>query len=458
MLDSEAPTQPPQDGAAVVVVQDADPAADREAIAAAIERADYVAAFREALRGLTDFDWLGLLIDLGILAIAIAAGWIVYRVLRAITLRFARRFGDFAADTVANHAMAPLRLLLPLLGVMLVSSLFNTLSGTFVRHAVGIGSIVAFAWLLATVVIVTERVVLRRHRIDVANNLEARRLHTQFKVLRQAIVILIVIVAAAAVLMTFDAVRQVGATLLASAGLAGLAIGLAARPVLENLIAGIQIAMTQPIRLDDVVIVNNEWGRIEEITSTYVVVRIWDQRRLIVPFSKFISEPFQNWTRTSSEILGTVFLYVGYNAPMQEMREEFGRVLRESGKWDGRVEVIHVTECKQDHIEVRLLMSAVDAGTAFDLRAFVRERMIRWLATRHPEALPRVRVEMRDKLEAERLAAEPAVRLEAIQGAAEAPATEAETAAAEQRAEEITAATPPEPDPEPAAGGGARHP
>ena len=182
--------------------------------------------------------------------------------------------------------------------------------------------------------------------------------------------------------------------MLASAGVAGIVIGFAAQKSLATLLAGFQIALTQPIRIDDVVIVEGEWGRIEEITLTYVVVRIWDLRRLIVPITYFIEQPFQNWTRVSADILGTVFLYVDYNVPVDAVRKELTRLLEASPLWDRKVNVLQVTDSKEGTVELRALASASDAGRAFDLRCDVREKLVAFIQQNYPESLPRLRASL----------------------------------------------------------------
>jgi small-conductance mechanosensitive channel len=195
-------------------------------------------------------------------------------------------------------------------------------------------------------------------------------------------------------LMTFPAIRRFGASLLASAGVAGLIVGLAARETISSLLAGIQVALTEPIRLDDVVIVEGEWGRIEEIRMTYVVVRIWDERRLVVPLSYFIEKPFQNWTRKTANILGTVFLYVDYAVPVDEVREQLHRILKDSGLWDGKVWNLQVTDATERTMQLRALMSAPDSSTAWDLRCDVREKLIEFLQREYPGSLPVTRAEL----------------------------------------------------------------
>ena len=217
---------------------------------------------------------------------------------------------------------------------------------------------------------------------------------TQLRVIQKVVQLLIVLLTGGLVLSTFESVRSFGVSLFASAGVAGLAIGFAARPVLANLIAGIQIALTQPIRLNDVVIVEDEWGWIEEIRATYIVVRVWDLRRLVVPLTYFIEQPFQNWTRDSSTIIGQVIWHLDWTAPVAEMRVKLDEFLRESELWDGGVSVLQLVDTTSDTVQLRGLMSARNAPRAWDLRCEIREKMVAWLQENHPGALPRVRAEM----------------------------------------------------------------
>jgi len=203
--------------------------------------------------------------------------------------------------------------------------------------------------------------------------------------------VIVVIAGTAMALMTFPGARQVGASLLASAGVLGIVGGLAARPVFSNLISGLQIALAQPIRLDDVLIVNGEWGRVEEISGTYVVLKIWDERRLIIPLQWFIENPFENWTRTGSNILGTVFLYLDYTAPLDAIRSEAKRIVEAAPEWDQRVFVVQVTDATDRAMQVRILMSSANSGKAFDLRCRVREGVLTFLAREYPQCLPQVR-------------------------------------------------------------------
>jgi small-conductance mechanosensitive channel len=251
--------------------------------------------------------------------------------------------------------------------------------------------ILLLTWLLIGIVGGFDQMILARHRVDVRDNLQARRMHTQVKLISRTLQLIIGLVGAGMALMTFDVFERIGTSMLASAGIAGIVVGFAAGPVLGNLIAGVQIALTQPIRIDDAVVIEGEWGWIEEITATYVVIKIWDQRRLIVPFRKIIEEPFQNWTRNTADILGSVTLYVDYTCPIDPLREELARILDGHPKWDGRAQVLQVIDTTDRVIVLRALMTAADSPTAWELRCDVRERLIAFLQREYPHALPRHR-------------------------------------------------------------------
>lgn len=248
------------------------------------------------------------------------------------------------------------------------------------------------AWLLISALRTLKKVFLYNFDTSEEDNLRSRKFITQFNILERVVMVLIVVVAIGAVLMLFDEVRKFGISLFASAGVAGIIIGFAAQKFIGAVIAGLQIAITQPIRLDDVVIIEGEWGRIEEITLTYVVVKIWDLRRLIVPSTYFFEKPFQNWTRTSADILGTVFIYTDYQVSFDALRDELTRVLEATPLWDKKVNVLQVTDARQNGVEVRALMSAKDSPTAWDLRVHVREKLIVFLQKNYPESLPKTRV------------------------------------------------------------------
>jgi small-conductance mechanosensitive channel len=338
-------------------------------------------------------DWLW---SLAAVTIAAIVGLVLHSLAFAIFSRLARRTHSQVDDSLVTHAKRPLRLIFPVLAILLVLP-YAPLPAIFldpVHHAVGLGLIAAIAWLAVAMISVAEDLLSAHNAVDIADNLAARRIRTQVQVLRQIIVFVIVIVALAVMLMTFPSIRHLGESLFASAGLAALLAGLAARSTFSNLLAGVQIAFTQPMRLDDVVIVEGEWGWIEEITTTYVVVRIWDLRRLIVPLSYFIEKPFQNWTRKTADLLGTVFLYTDYSIPVEEVRQQFHHVLESSNLWDGKVWGLQVTNTTEHAMELRALMSAPDASRAFNLRCHVREKMINFLQEKYPDSLPKTRAEL----------------------------------------------------------------
>ncbi len=256
--------------------------------------------------------------------------------------------------------------------------------------------IVSTAWFIIIILRVIKTGFIRKYDITAADNLNARRVYTQFNILERVAVFIIVVLAIGIALMSFDSIRAIGASVLASAGIAGIILGFSAQKALGTLLAGIQIAITQPIRLDDVLIVEGEWGRVEEITLTYVVISIWDKRRLVVPTTYFIEKPFQNWTRNTAEILGTVFIYTDFHVPVDKLREELTRLLQGSDLWDGKVNVLQVTDAKADVMEIRALMSSADSSISWDLRVYVREKLIEYLQKNYPDSLPRTRLSLVD--------------------------------------------------------------
>jgi len=260
-----------------------------------------------------------------------------------------------------------------------------------ISRIVSVLLIVCLTWLAIACVNSIKKTISDLNPVDVLDNMRARRVLTQTSVLTRSANAIIVLLGLGFMLLTLPGARQFGASLLASAGVAGLVAGIAAKPVLGNFIAGLQIAFSQPIRIDDVLIVKGEWGRVERITGTYVVVRIWDERRMIVPLQWFIENPFENWTHTSASILGTVFLWLDFSVPVQKVRAEFERITHASTRWDKRVCVLHVTDANEKGMQLRLLVSAVDSGTAFDLRCEIREAMIAFVAANYPDSLPRLR-------------------------------------------------------------------
>jgi small-conductance mechanosensitive channel len=270
----------------------------------------------------------------------------------------------------------------------------NAEASRYIDHTLNILLIFSLAWLMTRLVGFGKAMILNRYDFNSEDNLDARRVYTQFKIIERIINFLIIILAVSLALMTFESIRRLGISLLASAGIAGIFVGFAAQKLLATILAGLQIAITQPIRLDDVVIIENEWGWIEEITLTYVVVRIWDKRRLIVPTTYFIEKPFQNWTRTSADILGTVFIYADYSLPIDEVRKELTSILENDKNWDGKVNVLQVTNSTEKTVEIRALVSASDSPKAWDLRVNVREKLIEFLQKNYPDSLPKTRLTM----------------------------------------------------------------
>jgi len=264
---------------------------------------------------------------------------------------------------------------------------------SFLNHFFRITIIFLISWFIIRLMYLIRRYLDDTHKIDASNNLRARKIHTQYRILERVIKVLIIFIAVASALMTFDSIRQVGISLFASAGVASIIIGFSAQKIIASIIAGIQLAIAQPIRVQDVVIVNGEWGWIEEINLTYVVVKVWDRRRLVVPTTYFIDNIFQNWTRKSSFILGTVFLYTDYTISVDAVREELDRLLEDNKLWDGKVKVVQVTDASEKSMELRILVSADDSPTAWELRVFLREKLIKFIQENYPESLPRSRVE-----------------------------------------------------------------
>jgi small-conductance mechanosensitive channel len=309
------------------------------------------------------------------------------------------------AETSWDDLLLPLvgkavRRALPLLALILGAPAFSASPALseVVRNGTSLLLIAVVAFILFQFVDAGASFVLNKYRIDVTDNLQARSIYTQVVVLKKVALTTIGIFTLASMLMVFDSVRQFGASILASAGIAGIVVGFAAQRSIATLLAGFQIALTQPIRVDDVVIVEGEWGRIEDITLTYVVVRVWDLRRLVVPITYFIEQPFQNWTRSSADILGTVFLYVDYTVPLDALRAELTRLLDTSRYWDRKVNVLQVTDAKEHTLEIRALASAADASLAWDLRCEIRERLIAFVQQNYPESLPRVRASVDARL------------------------------------------------------------
>jgi len=327
--------------------------------------------------------------------IATVAALIVHRLVMDFSRRMLERRSP-RTYALLQRMRGPLRLALILLAISLALALlpFHSQFAAFIAPVVQLAFIALVGWMTFTCANIVADMYLNRYDLTAAANLTARKHVTQVRVLKRTLNVLIVMVTVAAALMTFDAVRQYGIGLFASAGIAGIVAGLAARPVLSNLLAGIQLAVSQPIRIDDAVVIEKESGRIEDITSTYVVVKLWDLRRLIVPLSYFIERPFENWTRESTtNMLGTVFLYADYSVPVERVREKAAEIVCNSKFWDGNTVKLQVTDAKPEAVELRVLVSARDSSMLFELRCEVREQLIAFLRSEFPNALPRQRTE-----------------------------------------------------------------
>lgn len=335
---------------------------------------------------------------LAFMALGAAAGLIANRILFGVLRRSSRYAGGELGERMSSELRAPARLLLAVIGAGLAFSAHSPeLPGglaSVLGHLLRVGWIIPAVWLAVRVFFALEDVLLQKYDITSADNLRARAMHTQVQVFNRIFVVVAVILTLGAILMSIDEFRRLGASLLASAGVAGIVIGLAAQKTISNVLAGIQIAFTQPIRLDDVVIVEGEWGWVEEITFTYVVVRVWDKRRVVLPVSYFLDKPFQNWTKKSADILGTVYLYTDWTVPVDEVRAEAKRLIEGHELWDGVAAGVQVTNTSERGVELRALMSAASSPDLWKIRCDVREGLVAWLQRNHPESLPRMRAEL----------------------------------------------------------------
>jgi small-conductance mechanosensitive channel len=375
-------------------------------------------ALRAALTWLRHLlDWLpDPVVALLLLGLAVLVALALHRWLGKLVRRaFVGRYPYLLSTYMQTRALSRLALLILAMMVVILVVPLRPENAEWLARLMAVAVIGLIGWAAIIALHIAADLYLRRFRLDVDDNLLARKHNTQVRVLSRTVDVLLIMLTLSAALMTIPAVRQYGLSLFASAGVAGIVAGLAARPVLSNLMAGVQLAMTQPIRLYDAVTVEGEYGTIEEITSTYVVVKLWDLRRMIVPLTYFIEKPFQNWTHATSALIGHVMLYVDYQAPVEIIREKFNEILKQSNKWDGATSSLQVTDFKQGSMELRCLMSARTAGQSFDLCCEVREKLIDFLQREHPEALPHS-------------------RQISFRGAADADETQAPEAAARKRA------------------------
>jgi small-conductance mechanosensitive channel len=341
------------------------------------------------LEQLAPFAW-----NLRITALAFLTGLFFKWILSILLKRYSLKEGEYSLFKSILHRMGtPVSFFLPLFvfNLMMPFMRLTTEGIHLVDRITGLLLIISFSVLLIAIVYVLQDLVIHQYDLSARDNLKARKVRTQLQFLKKMAVSLIIILAIGAILMSFPNLRRLGTGLLTGVGISGIIVGFAAQQSLGNILAGLQIAFTQPIRIDDVLVVEGEWGRVEEITLTYVVVNIWDQRRMILPINYFLQKPFQNWTRNSAEIIGTVFLYLDYSAPIDKLRAEFKRLMESTDLWDRRASNIQVTDAKNNTIEVRCLVSAADSGSAFDLRCYIRENLIAFITKNYPASLPKAR-------------------------------------------------------------------
>lgn len=326
---------------------------------------------------------------------SISSFFIIYLIMLFLIRLLFSRFSEEKYNNMRNTLKIPVLLALfnlSLLIPFLIETDLNFIHKAFYNFF-KITLIFNISWVVIRIMHLLKIYISKKHRLDVENNLQARKIHTQYNILERVLRVVIIFFAVGAALMTFEPIQKIGISLFASAGVASIIIGFSAQKIIASIIAGIQLAITQPIRVDDVVIVNGEWGWIEEINLTYVVVKVWDRRRLVVPTTYFIDNIFQNWTRKGSFILGTVFLYTDYTIPIDEIRNELDRLLEENKLWDDKVKVVQVTDATEKTMEIRILVSAKDSPTAWELRVYLREQLIKFIQENFPESLPKTRVE-----------------------------------------------------------------
>jgi small-conductance mechanosensitive channel len=332
------------------------------------------------------FDWMSIVSSIGIVFATLLTGVLIYRVLFSILARLAGRAGSPLRGIVIERLRGPSRMLIPLLAIMVVCQSLTFSAGIVEvsQHLFSLCFIAGIGWLFINATLAGRDTIISRYNIEVEDNLKARAIQTQLTVVVKIITVIVIILTVAIMLMTFDKIRHVGMSILASAGIIGIILGAASQRSIATLIAGMQIALNQPIRINDVVIVEGEWGWIEEITLSYVVVKIWDLRRLVVPVSYFLEKPFQNWTRVSANLLGTVFLYTNHAVPVEEIRRKLHEILQNSDRWDKKAWGLQVTDSTYITMELRALMSAENSSVMFDLRCEVREKLLAFLADNYP--------------------------------------------------------------------------
>ncbi len=341
---------------------------------------------------LPDFIWNMLLF-----VVALCIGFLTRISIQAILKVQAKKTETFSFGRSLPRRLArPLSVFLPFMALyLLLPEMAMGPKSMLVLHKfVYIAFLISFAYLLFGILRIAEDYVYYTFDIKKTDNLRERKIRTQLQFVRRLVMIIIILVTLCFIFMSFESLRRIGTGLLTGVGVGGIIIGFAAQKSLANFLAGFQIAFTQPLRIDDVLIVEGEWGRVEEITLTYVVLRIWDLRALVIPINYFIEKPFQNWTRSGADIIGTVFLYLDYSVPTDAIRAELDRLLAQTPLWNQRTKVVQITDCRERVVEVRALVSANSSSAAFDLRCFIREGLLEFIRKSYPDALPVTRVEL----------------------------------------------------------------
>jgi small-conductance mechanosensitive channel len=339
------------------------------------------------------------LVSIGIIILSAIIGYGAYLVFGRLMRRFFRDNRSRAAILYRRYWHKPMSMVFILIAIFSLHPLliFSNITFEYYYHIISLLVIALFSWM-----VILSAYTVRDIAVDTSamwarkDNLDARRLYTKLNLLVRIISIIVAILGISFALMTFPKIRQVGISILASAGIATAVVGFAGQKILGNFLAGIQIAFTQPIRIGDEIIVANEWGVVDDITLSYVVIKVWDKRRIIVPINYFIENIFQNWTHAPTDLIGTVFFTVDYTAPLDAIRQELDRVLLETELWDGQVKLLQVTDSKPEAMELRILASALTASRVWDLRCYVREKIIAFLQKNYPHSLPRTRIEIKD--------------------------------------------------------------
>ena len=343
-----------------------------------------------------------LFLNIIIFFVAIIAGLLIKLILKFFFDYYAKATNYFLVKTISRRLRSAMTYFMPLLmlGFALPMMRMDRVLFEPLNKIIEILFTIVFAFVIIQIIRIFEDYFYHKYDLQKEDNLKERKIRTQLQFVRKVVVGLVVIITAGIILLSFESMRKIGAGLLTGVGVGGIIIGFAAQKSLGNFLAGLQIAFTQPIRIDDVVVVEGEWGRVEEITLTYVVVKIWDLRRLILPITYFIETPFQNWTRVSSDLIGAVFLHLDYTAPINKIRIELERLLNLNPLWDRKVMSLQVTETKAESIEIRALASGRNSSEVFDLRCQIREELIDFIQKNYPECLPKTRAEIGSDLKA----------------------------------------------------------